>query len=220
VFYIGRERQRRFGASTEAIEHRHNFGGRWSSHGPRCSLEVQGSIQTGHIEGHSISAQGLASDWNCSPTAAARWRLGARIDYASGDRGPLDDSVDTFDPLYPNLSYFTDAPALYPGNNFDVHPYLSFLPRSSLNMSVGADFQYRAHSRDATYQPPGFALVGPQPDSSGDHITTLAYWRTNWKPHSNLEVTFAYVYGFAGEVIQRAGGHDLRYAMLQVSLRR
>jgi hypothetical protein len=220
LFYMGRERQVRIGRDPAAIEHRHNVGARWVSRGSHCTLELQASVQTGSVEGYSIDTQGFASDWSCAITDQGHWRLGARLDFASGDRDPLDDSHDTFDPLYPNLSYFTDAPVLYPGNSFDIHPYLAFAPQASLNVNLGADLLFRARAEDANYQPPGFVLVGPQQGSSGDQITTLAYCRGSWKPQTNLDVTIAYVYGFAGSVIERAGGHDMRYAMLQLSIRR
>jgi Alginate export len=220
LFYIGRERQVRIPGNPVAIEHRHNVGARWLSRGTRCTLELQASIQGGNVKDHSIDAQGFASDWSCAIRDQGAWRIGTRLDFASGDRDPLDDSNDTFDPLYPNLSYFTDAPVLYPGNDFDIHPYLAFAPQASFTLNLGADFLFRARAEDANYQPPGFVLVGPQQGSSGDHITTLAYCRGSWKPQTNLDVTIAYVYGFAGAVIARAGGHDMRYAMLQLSIRR
>jgi hypothetical protein len=220
VFYIDHERLRPYQTNPRARESRHNVGSRWSARGTLCSLELQASMQFGHLANDSVRAFGFATDSSCALPVATRWRWGVRLDYASGDSRANDGRNETFDPLYPNLSYFTDAPVLYPGNNFDVHPYLMFASSTKLSVSSGAEIMFRARAADSNYQPPGIPLAGPQSGSSGGHLATLAYIKGVWHPRADVDVTASYVYGFAGAVIDRAHGRDFRYALLQLSWRR
>jgi hypothetical protein len=58
------------------------------------------------------------------------------VNATSGDHNPSDPDLETFNPLFPDASYFTDANLIGQRNHFDIHPVQDVHPVEDLE--VGA----------------------------------------------------------------------------------
>ncbi len=158
LFVFGRRRDHVSYVDAEGSEMRHTFGARWF-HRRSDELEyaVHALAQAGSIGGKRIRAWGLA---------AALWqalgggvKIGLRTEALSGD-GVGDDALGTFDPLFPNLSFFGALAAIHPTNLYDLHPLLR-LQRERLQVEVGCAVLWRQTVADAVYTPAGARLADP-----------------------------------------------------------
>ncbi len=87
----------------------------------RAELQIFGSFGKA-----TISAWTAASDTGYRlEVAPFRPRLGLKMDVISGDGNPKDNTLGTFNALYPKLAYFSENALVVPANLFNVYPYFS-----------------------------------------------------------------------------------------------
>ena len=112
----------------------------------------EGVYQTGSFGNLTINAWTVASITGFTFNAL-KWmpRLALSANIASGDNNPNDKELNTFNPLYPNLSYFEEAAILAPQNFFNLDPNLSIQPLESVRFSVDWNFFWRLSKNDAVY---------------------------------------------------------------------
>ena len=189
---------------------------RLAADGPRYAYALTGGAQRGRAGASRIRAFGVAGE-AFGKTHVGAWpmRAGLTFGYASGDERAGDGSLGTFDPLYPNLSYYTDAPIVYPGNSADVGPHVYVKPRRDLEIELGADRLWRTTEGDAIYQN-GFVRVRPE-QMRGRALGALATAKAVWTPTPHLAVTGAYVHGDPGEALDAAGARPFNYAYFQLA---
>jgi hypothetical protein len=218
VFYFARDRDRAVYQQGVARDERRTIGMRLSGRDTSWDYAVQGAYQYGKFGTADISAEGFAGDVGWHPALPGHPRIGASFGYASGDANPKDRTLGTFDVLYPNLGYFTDAPVYYPGNTADVQPNVTFSVLPGLQLRGGADVIYRVSKHDAIYTPPGVPLV-PGTGAGPHYATTLTYLRTDWFISPRTSATLSYVYGDAGSLIRSSGGRPFNYLGFWLDLR-
>src|SRR5262249_51412835 len=135
---------------------------------------------------------------------------------ASGDHHPRDGHVDTFDVLYPNLGYFTDAPLFYPGNTRDLQPKVTLHFASNLSLQAGTDVIHRLSRSAAVYAPPGFPLI--RGDGTGSlFVSSLAYAKVDWHLVQHWDVVLEVVHGSIGSLIASKDGRNANYGLAQAS---
>lgn len=210
LFFFERDRARAIYQQGVASDDRRTIGVRWSGVDSRWDYAVQAARQYGTFGAARIDAFGAAGDVGWHAPWASRPRLGASFGYASGDRRPGDRTLGTFDVLYPNLGYFTDAPVYYPGNTADAQPNVTFAVIQSVTARTGADVIFRVSKRDAVYGPPGVPAL-PGKGTGPSYLTTFAYLRADWTVSPNAVLSVSYVHGDAGALIRAAGGHPVNY---------
>jgi hypothetical protein len=219
LFYFDRTRPLAVYQDAVGPERRHTLGIRVVRTAAGWDGALQAAFQTGHAATKRVRAHGLAGDVGWRPEALAlRPRFGLSFGYASGDRTANDDALGTFDVLYPNLGYFTDAPVFYPGNTVDFQPNVSAGLRAGLTLQAGCDFIYRVEANDAVYEPPGVPLVRGN-GTGGYAAATLCFGKAVWRPTPNVEVTAAYVHAKTEDVLRSAGGSSTDYWLAQLALR-
>lgn len=158
--------QARF-AQGLADEDRRSFGLRLHGRRGRFDFNSEAVWQSGHWGDARIRAWTLANDFGWQATAgdALRPRLGLKADLASGDRHAGDGRLETFNALYPNPSYFSDASLIAPANLIDLQPHLSLgLPRG-LSLHAGWNLLWKHREADAVYTTP--VPLAPVADSTG-----------------------------------------------------
>jgi len=219
LFFLDRERPRAVFQDAVGAERRRTYGIRFTRTLPEWDLALQAAFQRGNVGAKRAQARGLAGDVGYRPAHwALRPRFGVSFGYASGDRMAHDDAVGTFDVLYPNLGYFTDAPVFYPGNTADIQPNLSASPAAGLTVQTGCDFIRRLETTDAVYEPPGIPLV--RGDGTGSHAAaTLCFGKATWRLTPNVELTGAYVHAQPEGVLRDAGGTATDYWLALLSLK-
>ena len=218
VFFLSRDRNRAVYEQGVAADDRRTVGIRASGAAPAFDYALQASHQYGSFGAADISADGAAGDVGWHPAAFGHPRIAASFGYASGDSNPRDSRLGTFDVLYPNLGYFTDAPVFYPGNTVDFQPNVTFEVSPSVKLRAGSDIIYRLSKHDAVYTTPGIPLI-PGTGTGSSYVTALSYLRSDWTIRSGSTVTLSYVHGDAGSLIRSAGGHPFSYLAFSLDLR-
>lgn len=217
VFFFERGRVRAIYEQGIASDDRRTVGMRLSGIDSHWDYAIQAARQYGTFGAATIDAFGAAGDIGWHAPWPGHPRIAASFGYASGDRRPGDRTLGTFDVLYPNLGYFTDAPVYYPGNTADAQPNVTLALTPSLTARAGADVIFRVSKRDAVYGPPGIPML-PGQGTGPSYVTTLAYVRADWSVSPNATLSASYVHGDAGALIRSAGGHPLEYGGITLDL--
>jgi hypothetical protein len=218
VFFFSRERDHAVYQQGVASDDRRTAGLRVSGTNPGWDYAAEASYQYGSFGTDDIAAHGAAGDIGWHPAMPGHPRIAAAFGYASGDSNPHDHTLGTFDVLYPNLGYFTDAPVFYPGNNADVQPNITVEVLRAVHLRAGSDVIYRISKRDAVYTAPGVPLI--RGDGAGSsYVTALSYLRADWTPAPGVSLTLSYVHGDAGSLIRSSGGHPFDYLAFWLDLR-
>lgn len=210
-FYLGRRRRNARYGRVSGSETRHTLGLRLfgeTAFGLEYIAHALG--QVGAIGEANVRAWGLAMGlWQRLPGPLAPVRFGVRGDALSGDRRPDDGTVTTFHPLFPNQTFFSALPAIYPTNLYDVHPLLR-IETDAVTLEGGCAFFWRQSVDDAVYAPPGSTLVpagATRARYTGAQISVgLAY-----KANRHLAFNAEYVHVYAGQAITDAGGADVDF---------
>jgi len=214
------ERRRPQGIFQDArgAERRDTFGLRLTGDAPSYSFAVTGGVQSGRIGTSDIAAYGISGEaFYKTRLGQFPMRIGATSGVASGDGRKGDGTVGTFDPLYPNLSYYTDAAVSYPANVWDIEPQMSIRPMSTLELQTGVDLTSRLSKRDAVYQAGVPRLLGT--GQGGSFLGALYSVKVIWTPTVHVAFTTSYVHGAPGDVIEQAGGKTFDFAYGQLAVR-
>ena len=203
----------RFGVDS-ADERRHSFGTRLFGRSGSFDYNLEAVVQTGSFGAKSIGAWTVASDLGVTfaqrPFAP---RIGLKANITSGDGSSGDNRLGTFNPLFPNLSYFNEAALLAPQNHMDIHPSLTLSLTPRLQVTGGADWFWKTRRSDDIYRGPGVGI-----GARGGHRTIgrQADINVRWRPAGAVEVKLAYVRFDVGEALQRRSGADLNYLMASI----
>ena len=219
AFVFNRTRQQAVYAEGVGKDDRDTFGLRLHGNLGAFDIAVQGALQrgtfselpTGGSRQLQIVASGIAFDvgWRFSGLAGQP-RLGVSGGRASGDTQRGDGKLGTFDPVYPNLSYFTDASPIYPGNSADIEPNITFFPFAGVTVQTGIDILWRVSNQDAVYVPPGIPLIAGA-GQAPSHEVSLPYIRGSWAPDAHWLIELSYVSILPDALIEQAGGHRAQY---------
>ena len=218
LFFLARTRDHAIYQDAVGRELRRTFGARLSGQRDGWDYALQASLQRGDAAGKAIRAAGVAGDFGYRPGDAWQSRIGVSMGAASGDRSAGDGQINTFDAIYPNLGYFTDAPLAYPGNSRDVQPNVSFAPWRSVRIQTGLDVLYRLSSSDAVYESPGLPLIRGAVQGS-NFITALGFLKIAWRASPRCEVSASYVHASVGSLVRDQHGHAADYGAIQMTLR-
>ena len=173
-----------------------------------------------------IGQVGTLASWNVLAWAAhgdagwtlkAPWtpRLGVRTDILSG--GDSNGTVHTFNALYPNYVYSTEATIEAPANLVQVGATLGLHPFESVTVNYTLEGLWRYSVHDAFYAAPTFALVVPNGSSrrfSGVEQQVEATWRIN----KFLDLTAAYVHFEPGAFLRSARARSQDFGMTEFSV--
>lgn len=217
VFFFERDRARAVYEQGAASDDRRTIGLRLSGLDATWDYALQAARQYGTFGAGKIDAFGAAGDVGWHAPWPGQPRIAASFGYASGDRRPGDRTLGTFDVLYPNLGYFSDAPVYYPGNTADAQPNITCTLTPSLSARAGADVIFRVSKLDAVYGPPGIPAL-PGRGMGPSYVTTLAYLRADWTVSPYAQLAVSYVHGDAGTLIRSAGGHPVNYGGMTLDL--
>jgi hypothetical protein len=218
LFFFERDRSRAVYEQGVASDARRTAGVRLFGNSAEWDYSVQAARQYGWFGAAVIRASGFAGDVGWHPQLPGTPRVATSFGYAGGDRRPGDRTLGTFDVLYPNLGYFTDAPVYYPGNTAELQPNVTFTVIPDVSLRVGSDVIFRVSKRDAVYGPPGIPVL-PGNGSGPSYVTTLSYLRTDWSIARGISVGISFVHGDAGALIHSAGGHAFDYGGFTLDLR-
>ena len=205
-----------FGAAGK--ERTDTFGLRLRAHAGAFDGSAGAIGQTGEAAGRTVRAFALHADGGVSlPRVPWAPHLSLRADVLSGG-DPKAGHVSTFNALYPNVAYSTEATIEAPANLIQSGLVLSATPLPALSLQYTVEGLWRFSSKDAFYAAPLFPLV--QPDGSGDRYSGLEQQlRGVWRIGPHVTLTSALVHFSAGDFIRRGGGRDQTFGMTSLALR-
>jgi len=216
VYYLGLKRHDAVYAQGVDDENRHSVGVRLFGADDGWDWDLEALYQVGTFGDVDIRA------WTVASTIGYRFthlrgqpRLALSANVASGDDDPDDRHLGTFNPLYPNLTYFEEAAILAPQNFYNIEPEISWRVTSKLGVALDWNFFWRLEGNDAVY----VRGLTPLPATAGTkghfvaHVPSVSI-DYQWNRHLKLDLSYSYL--FARNVITDAGGDDVRFLKLQL----
>jgi hypothetical protein len=93
---------------------------------------------------------------------------------------------------------------LGPFNFFNIHPFLTIQPFSSLSTTLDVDFFWRQSLNDGVYSPNG-QLLRASDGSTARYVGTEISFTNEWKVSRHLTLTAIYCHFFSGNFIRQTG---------------
>ncbi len=227
VYYLGLDRKNATFAQGRARERRHTVGARlfgnrtgfdWDEardfHRPgrtdndfAFDWDVEGAFQFGSFATVGIRAWMISSNGGFT-IAESRFspRLGLKADALSGDRNLQDNRLDTFNPFYPSLQYYSQAGLFAPANLIDFQPSITVDLAKSVSANVAWSSLRRESKADAFYAPPLVPVLGT---ATGKRlIGQEASANLAWQATVHLTTTATYTHFAPAGSVRLAGGRS------------
>lgn len=212
LYYLGYQRDQRRYAQSSAEERRHSVGTRLFGHRASLDWNYELVAQFGTWGTQDIRAWTIASDTGYRLSSLrGRPRLSLKVNVASGDADPHADRLQTFNALYPNPTYFSEASLIAPANIIDIQPAGSVDVNAKLKLMIGWDLLWKQRRDDAVYTPPGAPL--PASEDGSREIGNQVHLGLIYTPARAWQLRTTWVHFDAGHAVRQAGGHDVDYWM-------
>lgn len=122
---------------------------------------------------------------------------------ASGDHNRHDNTLGTFNALFPKGAYFREAELIGPYNVAVVRPSVKFtFPRHNLSIWPNAELLWRQSRNDAIYAIPR-VLVRPSGISTARYIGGQVDVEIDWHPTSHFTYALDYLHFFPGAFLKQ-----------------
>ena len=206
-YYLGMDRDRATFSIGTGNERRHSLGARLWGRSGALDYNAEAVWQFGDFAGRDIGAYTAALDWGYTLDTPLSPRLGMKANISSGDKDPDDDRLGTFNPMFPNHAYFSEAGFGAPMNAYDLQPNITVTPAPRMTVLVGMDFFWKNRKADAVYN----SILTPYPDtafSEGRYIGTMFTSHLRWQPTRHWEFNLDYSRLDAGSAVREAGGQN------------
>ncbi len=182
--------------------------------------DLDGSIggigQIGTLAARDVRAWAAHADAGWTLRLPWTPRLGLRSDILSG--GTASGTVHTFNALYPNYAYSTEATIEAPANLVQAGATLGVHPLGPVTVNYTLEGLWRYSVRDAFYAAPTFALVPP--DSTGHRFTGIEQQvEATWRINRFLELSAAYVHFEPGAFLRTAHARSQDFGVTELSVR-
>ena len=195
---------------TTGIERRTTLGIRIAGKVGQADYDVEAMRQTGSLAGSRIDAWALGAIAGYSFDLPAKPRLGLQVDLASGDKRAGDGIVGTFNPLFGNGAYITEAPVAGYANLLHVKASLTLRPTPRDAVSASYAELARLERGDAIYLAPlipqGGTIAVPALRTGGFLGATASH---RFDAHLTLSADAAHF--AASRSVRAVGGHDVDY---------
>jgi hypothetical protein len=200
-------------------EERHAVGLRYAGKAAPVDWDVEIMGQVGTQGGRDIRAWAVGAVGGYS-VADVPWRprFGLQFDAASGDRDPDDDTLETFNPLFPRATYFSLAGYTGFSNLVHVKPSVTLNPFDGFSVTGGWGFLWRESTFDAVYTQP-FAPVPGTAAERGSEIGNYLQGKVEWRVHEYLTLSAEAVHFEVGDAIRDAGGEDADFVAVETNVR-
>lgn len=173
--------------------------------------DIEGMLQRGAVGVQPVSAWALGSIAGYT-FATTRWtpRAGIQFDMASGDRHAGDGKLGTFNPLFANGYYFSQAALTGYSNLIHLKPSLTVKPVAGVSVMTALGLQWRQTTGDAVYVQNMQGV--PRTAGQGARWTgAYAQLRADWIVTTNVTTSLEAVHFHAGDSLRAAGGRDVNY---------
>jgi hypothetical protein len=171
--------------------------------------------QTGTLATQNVLAWAAHGDIGWTLKAPLTPRLGLRTDILSGGDGG--GTVHTFNALFPNYAYSTEATIEAPANLVQAGATLGLHPLGAATVNYTLEGLWRYSLHDAFYAAPTFALVPP--DGTSRRFTGIEQQvEATWRINKFLDLTAAYVHFEPSAFLRAAHARSQDYGMTEFSV--
>jgi hypothetical protein len=184
---------------------------RYAGTSSRIDWDLEGMAQGGTLGPKRIRAGSLGALIG-STFEETPWqpRIGLQADASSGNSSPTSDTIETFNPLFPNGYYVTLSGFTGDTNLLHLKPSISVKPIPRLKLAESVGLLWRANTADAVYLQPDIPVSGTAGRAgrwTGLYDQVTATYAVDGHLTTSLEVDY---YAMGG-VIHEAGGHNGDY---------
>jgi hypothetical protein len=208
LYYLGFQDDQALYAQGTGAETRHSLGLRlWGTPGPwdyNGEFVYQwGTFGPGDIQAWTVAAS-TGYTWTAGPWLP---RIGLSTNIASGDRNATDSDLETFNPLFPRGSYFSETALLGPRNFFNVQPSLMLTPHASLSLTLDVNWFWRLQTTDGLYSPSG-QLLRTADSSTARFVGSNLAVKIAWQLQRHVTIAANYEHFFPGTFLRETGPHE------------
>ena len=212
VYYIGFDRRQALFDAGAGRETRHSFGARFASQpsnkaGFDYDAETTGQLGTFRAV-NNLNRQirawsaGAGAGYTFQKTALTP-RVGFGAAIISGDRNPNDNSLNTFNSLFPRGAYFGNIAQNGPSNVRALQPNLTLKFPLRVSTVISNYLFWRDSTRDGLYSVPG-GLLRQSGNSRARFIGTQPDFLIGWQASRHLSAYGFYSYFFTGGFLRES----------------
>ena len=218
-FYYGNSMPKMLFFPVPGSEHTNTVGMRARVDDRQFDGSVGAMIQTGSFNDRDVLAWSghLDGGWTFLQ-ASWRPRVGFRTDVLSGGND-VRGVVHTFNPLYPNYAFSTEATIEAPANLIQTGVTIDIRPVERLSVQYKVEGLWRYSITDAFYAAPTFALVKPVGQLGGRYSGSEQQLRASWQLSRCINVTAAFVHFDPAQFLRGSHAIAENFGMAEVSLR-
>jgi hypothetical protein len=208
TYYLGFDKQ--VAKYSQGIGHelRHSIGVRAFGERAEFDWNLEAVWQWGSFASDNIRAWTASADIGYTfEDVRFRPRLGLKADAISGDDNLADHTLETFNPLFPKLPYFSEANLATPANLLDLQPSLQLSLPHAVELHWSWNPLWKFARADAFYAPPLQPVAGtartPHRDVGWQMSGTI-----EWHASHSVALGGTYVGYSPGSVTEDAGGRS------------
>ena len=216
LYYFGRRKEQRGKPGNE----RHTLGFRYGEKigDTGFDYDFEAAYQFGTVGSNDVSAFMLGSRLGYT-FANVDWKpqTWLSVELGSGDNNPADNSVGTFDQLFPlGHAYLGYIDIVGRQNIVDFNQGIGIKPMPKLGVKLGNHVFWRADNDDALYNAGG-GVARASGSSNEKFVGVETDLTINYKFNSHLSGLLGYSHFFAGEFIEDTGkSKDIDFIYLQL----
>ena len=221
VYYFGLRKKQASFNDGDGKELRHSIGSRIWGNANNWKYDFEGVYQFGIFQGKQIRAWTLSSNSSYKFNhAVLRPELGLKTEAISGDKLQGDNTLQTFNPLFPKGAYFGLAALIGPSNLIDIHPSLSLeLVKDKLVWTSDYDAFWRYSNQDGIYAP-NVSLIYPSGSVSEKFIGHQTATDLTFTPNDFLYFRGQFTWFKVGDFLKRLSpGKDIFFFGLTSTLK-
>jgi hypothetical protein len=218
LYYLGYDHKSVRYTQGTGREQRETIGTRFWSHTPTWDYDFEYTAQFGRFNGGNISAWGAGYHIGYTFTNA-RFAPHPELDggVLSGDHNLHDNTLGTFNPLFPNGNYLSQSILLGPFNLIILRPtYKTALTRKA-SSNTNLELLWRQATQDGVYNIAGILTHSPE-NSTSRFIGTQIQQEFDYNFTRHLSGSLAYEHFFAGKFLKQSPpGRSLNFISPQLT---
>lgn len=219
-YYLGLYKAKAAFDDGKGKELRHSIGARiWKKSG-NWQYDLEGLYQFGKFADGKIDAWTLSINTGYKfSRATLKPEIGLKTELISGDRGYDDNTLQTFNPLFPRGGYFGLVSLIGPSNLIDIHPSLTLDLSPRLFFNLDYDIFWRYSKNDGIYGP-NVALIYSGKNISSTSIGRQCSTYLEYTPNNFLYFRGEFTWFQAGDFLKMAGpGKDILFTAVTTQLK-
>lgn len=203
-YYLGLDHKSARYVQGAGREQRATVGARLWSHTATWDYDLEYTGQFGHFASGNIRAWGTGYHLGYTYTRA-RFAPHPEIDggILSGDGNTKDNTLSTFNPLFPNGNFLNEAILFGPYNLVIVRPTLKLSLTRKLSSNTNDELLWRQAVQDGVYNIAGF-LIHPPGGSQAHFIGSQIQEELGYSFNRHLTGTLAFEHFFPGEFLKQS----------------